>query len=162
MIEIEDISQENIHEFWALHYKYLVDDGIITDEEDKAYFAGEEYRETIRAHMLRQKDKHHMVYFVREGERVGAAQYNTYQSEDGQCFVLDFWVFPAFRGQGTGHRCFEALEKYTRRDGARYYRINCERENALRFWRSLGFLDAGEDEYGMKLLEKGKCGIIEE
>lgn len=36
MIKIEEIPVENIHEFWARHIKYLVDDGIIDDEEDIA------------------------------------------------------------------------------------------------------------------------------
>ncbi len=74
--------------------------------------------------MLRERDQHHMVYFLRGGERIGAAQYNTYQSEDGKCFILDFWVFPPYRGNGTGHACFAALEAYTRADGAAYYEIN--------------------------------------
>lgn len=153
-IRLEEIPAARTGEFWELHYRYLTEDGIVTDPEDMEYFAGEEYRGTLRAHMERERDRHHMVYFLREGTRVGAAQYTTYQSEDGKCFLLDFWVFPAFRGEGMGHRCFGALEDHTKADGAVYYRINCERENALRFWRSLGFRDAGRDEYGMKVLEK--------
>ena len=84
--------------------------------------------------------------------RIGAAQYNTYQSEDGKCFILDYWIFPEFRGGGTGHRCFEALEAHTKADGALYYELHCTRENAHRFWRSLGFVDNGLDEYDMALM----------
>lgn len=102
MIWIEEIPVERIDEFWSLHMKYLVDDGIIEDEEDIEYFAGDEYRGIIRSHMIRKCDRHHMVYFVEDGQRIGAAQYNTYQSEDGKCFILDFWVFPAYRGKGRG------------------------------------------------------------
>lgn len=152
MIQIEQIPVERTGEFWELHYRYLIDDGIITDEEDKEYFRSGEYRDIIEAHMRRAVDPHHMVYFRRDGVRIGAAQYNTYQSEDGKCFLLDFWVFPEFRGSGTGHRCFEALEEYTKADGAAYYELNCTRENAHRFWQSLGFLDSGVDEYGVALM----------
>lgn len=154
MITIEEISVENIKDFWNIHYAYLLNDEIITDEEDKEYFQSEEYRGVIKSHMLREVDKHHMGYFVKNKKRIGAAQYNTYQSEDGKCFILDFWVFPEYRGGGTGHRCFEALEAYTRADGGIYYEINCERENARRFWRDNGFVDNGVDEYGMALLVK--------
>ena len=105
------------------------------------------------AHMLRSVDRHHMLYFLLDGQRIGAAQYNTYHSEDGKCFVLDFWVFPRYRGNGTGRRCFEALRKYTAADGAKYYEINCDRENAHRFWTSLGFVDTGVDEDGMPLMQ---------
>ena len=153
-IHIEEIPVDRIDEFWNIHYRYIVDDGIIADEEDKEYFRSEEYRGVLRAHMLRECDRHHMVYFMENGTPIGAAQYTTYYSEGGKCFVLDFWVFPAHRGSGMGHRCFYALERYTRADGAAWYEINCEKENAQRFWRSLGFEDSGEDEYGMKLMVK--------
>jgi len=156
MIKIEEIPVEKIEGFWKIHYAYLINDGIITDEEDKEYFQSDEYRGIIKAHMLRDVDKHHMVYFVENGIRIGVAQYNTYQSEDGKCFILDFWVFPEFRGNGTGHRCFVALEAYTQAEGAKYYAINCERENAKRFWRDNGFVDNGVDEYGMALMIKRK------
>ena len=154
MIMIEEIPVENIEDFWRIHYAYLLNDEIITEEEEKEYFQSEEYRGVIKSHMLREVDKHHMVYFVENKTRIGAAQYNTYQSEDGKCFVLDFWVFPEYRGGGTGHRCFAALESYTRADGAKYYEINCERENAHRFWLDNGFVDNGVDEYGMALMMK--------
>jgi len=106
------------------------------------------------SHMLREKNRHHMIYFVRDGKRIGAASFCIYESEDGKCFLMDFWVFPEFRGNGTGHRCFEALDAYARADGAVYYEINCEKEDARRFWLSLGFRDSGADEYGMPLMER--------
>ena len=154
MIRIEEIPVENIGEFWTLHLKYLIDDAIIDDEEDVAYFSGNEYRDIIEAHMSREADRHHAVYFVDGEERIGAAQYNTYQSEDGKCFILDFWVFPEFRGNGTGHKCFEALEAYTKADGARYFEINSQKEDSIRFWKSLGFVENGKDEYDMPVFIK--------
>lgn len=154
MVAIKEIPVERIDEFWRIHIQYLLNDEIITDEEDKEYFQGHEYRNIIKEHMLRQTDKHHMVYFIENGRNIGAAQYNTYQSEDGKCFVLDFWVFPEFRGHGTGHRCFRALEAHTKTDGAKYYELNCDRDNAYRFWLSNGFEAHGIDPYGMKLLIK--------
>ena len=151
MIGIEEIESKELPAFWDAHIRYLIDDGIISDEEDIAYFSGDEYRGVIEAHMQRDCDRHHLVYFVRGGERIGAASYCTYQSEDGKCFLLDFWVFPAFRGNGTGHRCFAALERCTKADGARYYEINSEKPESVRFWKSLGFTENGVDEYGMPL-----------
>ena len=154
MILIEEIPVENINEFWSIHLKYLLDDGIIDDPEDIEYFSGDEYRNIIKNHMIRKCDKHHMVYFKEDENRIGAAQYNTYQSEDGKCFVMDFWVFPEYRGNGTGHRCFEALEKYTKANGASYYEINSDKEDSIRFWKSIGFIENGTDEYDMQLFIK--------
>lgn len=153
MIYIEEIPAGAIDEFWIAHLRYLVDDGIAIEEEDRNYFQSEEYRSVIYSHMLREQDRHHLVYFVRDGVRIGAASYCTYQSEDGKCFILDFWVFPSFRGNGTGHRCFDVLKEYTAEDGALYYEINCDgREDRMRFWHSNGFADNGLDEWGVPLL----------
>jgi len=154
MIEIEEIPIANISEFWSLHITYLVDDGIITDKEDIDYFTGEEYRGILEAHMIRNTDKQHMIYFLRDGVRIGAASYCIYQSEDGKCFILDYWVFPEYRGNGTGHLCFEALEQYTNSDGSIYYELNCSKEDSIRFWKSLGFIENGKDEYDMPLMIK--------
>lgn len=154
MICIEEIPVADIQNFWDIHIRYLVDDSIIEDDEDIDYFQSEEYRGVLKTHMLREKDKHHMVYFAEDGVRIGAAQYCIYQSEDGKCYLMDFWVFPRYRGNGTGHRCFAALESNTKAQGAVYYELNCERENAIRLWSSLGFVENGEDEWGMKLMIK--------
>ena len=154
MIAIEEIPVESINDFWKIHLKYLVDDGIIDDPEDIEYFSGDEYRNIIKDHMVRDNDKHHMVYFVKDDIRIGAAQYNTYQTEDGKCFILDFWVFPEYRGNGMGHRCFEALEKYTMADGAVYFEINSVKEDSIRFWKTLGFVENGKDEFGELLFIK--------
>lgn len=153
-ILIEEIQVSKIDDFWKIHLKYLVDDNIISDEEDIAYFSGEEYRGILKAHMERTVDKHHMIYFVSEEKKIGAAQYNTYSSEDGKCFILDFWVFPEFRNRGLGHECFKALEQYTKQDGAVYYEINSTKEDSVRFWKSLGFIENGKDEYDMPLYIK--------
>jgi len=95
-----------------------------------------------------------MVYFMDDNIKIGAAQYNTYQSEDGKCFILDFGVFPEYRGNGTGHKCFETLENYTRSDGAKYYELNSTKEDSIRFWKSNGFIENGKDEWDMPLFMK--------
>ena len=154
MIQIEEIRPEELGTFWDCHIRYLTEDGIISDEEDIAYFTGSEYRGILEAHRQRETDRQHMAWFVREGKQIGAVSYCTYQSEDGKCFILDFWVFPPFRGGGTGHRCFEALARYTKADGAKYYELNSEKEASVRFWKSLGFTENGQDEYGMPLYIK--------
>ena len=159
MITIQEIPVERINDFWGIQFQYLVDDGMITEEEEKAYYQSPEYRDVLKGHMLREQDKLHMVYFVRDGARIGAAQYCTYQSEDGKCFILDFWVFPEYRGNGTGHECFKALLEYTKEDGAKYYALNYAKEDSRRFWLSLGFMDNGADEYGSPLMKKDSTDL---
>lgn len=154
MVIIQEIPVARINDFWNIQFQYLVDDGMITEDEEKAYYQSAEYRDVLKGHMLREQDKLHMAYFVRDGVRIGATQYCTYQSEDGKCFILDFWVFPEYRGNGTGHECFMALLECTKNDGAKYYALNYAKEDSRRFWLSLGFIDNGVDEYGSPLMKK--------
>ena len=154
MITIEEIAVNDLRKFWVKHIAYLVHDGIITDNEDVEYFSGKEYKSIIVSHMLREKNRHHMIYFVRDGKRIGAASFCIYDGEDAKCFILDYWVFPRFRGNGTGHKCFEQFEVYTKALGAEYYELNSEKEDSVRFWKSLGFCENGADEYGVPLFIK--------
>ena len=85
------------------------------DKEDINYFSGNEYRNTLKTLMNREPDKLHMIYFIRDGLKICASSYCIYKSEDGKCFILDYWIFPKFRGNQTRHQCFEALEKYTKK-----------------------------------------------
>ena len=156
MIHIEEIQISDISDFWDAHIKYLMDDCMIQNQDEISYFSGQGYRKILEEPMMRSKDRHHMIYFCENGEKIGAASYCTYQSEDGKCFILDYWVFPEFRGKGKGHQCFEALEKHTKADGARYYALNSEKEDSIRFWETLGFVENGYDEYHMPLYIKRK------
>ncbi len=153
MIAIVEIPVSAIDDFWDIHYQFLIDDQMITGEDEK-YFSSAEYRDVIKNHMLRSKDRHHMVYFVENDIKIGAAQYCTYQSEDGKCFILDFWLFPEYRGVGRGYKCFEALKTYTKKDGASYYQLNSNKEKSIDFWLKNQFKYIGDDQYGVKLFEK--------
>lgn len=154
MIRIEEIPVERINEYWDIQFRYLVNDGMVTTEDEKEYYLSAEYRDALKGHMLRTPDTLHMIYFVRDNVRIGASQYCIFKSEDGKCFILDFWVFPEYRGSGTGHKCFQKLYEYTQNDGAKYYALNYAKEDSHRFWLSLGFLDNGMDEYGSPLMIK--------
>ena len=65
MINIKEIPVERVNQFWEKHLKYLIEDEIISGKDDIEYFSSDEYRNTIISHMKREKDKHHMVYFMR-------------------------------------------------------------------------------------------------
>ncbi len=128
-ITIEEIPVEGRGEFWDLHMKYLVEDGIIEDEEDVEYFSGEEYRGILQAHMLREKDRHNMVWFCRGEERIGAASYCTYRSEHGKCFVMDFWVYRRIGETAPGTAVLRRWSSTRRRTGRSIMRSTARRRN---------------------------------
>lgn len=153
LIKIIEIPVERAQEFWDLHINYLVDDQIIEPEE-YAYFSGTKYRSYLEKLMKREVNRHHMIYFEKDGEKIGACQFIIYQTEDGKCFILDYWIFQDFRNRGLGRECFRVLEEYTKQYGAEYFEINYSKEDNHRFWLSLGFVDNGFDEFNMPLMIK--------
>ena len=152
MIKIEEIRKEDLQEFWDKHINYLIEDEII-EEDDIDYFQSEEYRGVLEEYMKRE-DKQYFAYFKENGKRIGAVSYCMYKTEDDKCFILDFWIFKEYRNNNLGHLCFYELEKLTKKAGAKYYEINSEKEESIRFWKSLGFEENGVDEWGMKLFIK--------
>ena len=89
---------------------------------------------------IRDIDKHHLIFFINCGKRIGVASYCIYKSEDGKCFILDFWIFKEYRNNNFGHLCLKKLEEYTKQDGARYHEINANKEESIRLWKSLGVI----------------------
>lgn len=164
MIFIEEVLKDNISEYWEFHWEYLNRDifpyetlGTTLDDEEREYFRSDEYRGVLEQYMKREPDKAHFIYFCEDGVRIGCAQYVTYKSEDGKCFIMDFWLFPKYRGDGTGHRCYSSLRNYVKNDGATYVAINISNERNHRFWSSIGFADDGVDEYGSPLMRVNLC-----
>ena len=152
MIAIEEIPVERADEFWAIQFQYLVDDGMVVTEEEKAYFSSPGYRGHLETLMRRRPDQLHMIYFVRDGVRIGASQYCTYKTEDGKCFLISFCLYPEHRCQGLGKRCFAALAEHAGAQGARYFELNTHCRRSMRFWESVGFRYNGYDEAGSILL----------
>ncbi|MDE6280513.1 MAG: GNAT family N-acetyltransferase, partial [Oscillospiraceae bacterium] len=137
-------TAEESARFWEALYAYFQrdlfpDDGDHPDrEEDLDYFLGEEYRETIEGLRRRERDPLYYLALLRDGREVGFAMPAMYPSEDGKCFIMEFWVLPEYRGGGTGHACAQALLAWARQQGAAYFENNADGEPRPRFWTSLG------------------------
>lgn len=122
------------------------------DAEDLAYFLGGEYLSQLKALHERKHNRLHLLFFERSGQEIGFAMPVIYETEDGKCFVMEFCVYPEFRGNGTGHTCGAALLSWARERGASYFELNCGTAPRERFWHRLGFLPNGRDEWGEKLM----------
>ena len=88
---------------------------------------------------------------MKDGKRISAASYCIYKIEAGKCFISDYWIFEKYRNNNLWHLCFEKLEEVIKQDGLTYYEINSKKEDSIRFWKSLGFVENWLDEYGEKL-----------
>ena len=146
-------APNDIARFWDELYAYFRRD-IMPDpeDEDRAYFLGPEYRAAVEALHSRETDPLHYLFFRRDGREICFASVAGFLSEDGKFFIMDFCVFPEFRGNGTGRTCAAALLDWGRQKGAAYFELNINTDRRERFWRSMGFLPNGADEWGMPLM----------
>ena len=48
MVIIQEIPVARINDFWNIQFQYLVDDGMITEDEEKAYYQSAEYRDVLK------------------------------------------------------------------------------------------------------------------
>ena len=101
----------------------------------------------------RLQDRCYYLFFERNGQDIGFTLPAIFTSEDGKCFILEFCIFPEFRGGGTGRECAAVLLEWAKEHGARYAELNYGGdERRLRFWKRVGFVENGVDEWGEPLM----------
>ena len=123
------------------------------DESLKHFLNDAEYRAQIEHVHNRPQDNCYYLFFQRNGQDVGFALPVIFTSEDGKCFIMEFCVYPEFRGNGTGRACAAVLLDWAKARGARYAELNYGGdERRLRFWRRIGFVENGVDEWGEPLM----------
>jgi ribosomal protein S18 acetylase RimI-like enzyme len=73
-------------------------------------------------------------------------EFSSWRGEKG-VYVLDIYVAAAARGEGVGRRLIEEAARWGRKRGASYVRLLVDEKNeaAMKFYRSLGFVEAAHD-----------------
>ena len=150
----EAVTEKETAFFWERLYEHFTRDVFPDpDDEDREYFLGEEYRCEIERLNKRDTDRCQYIVFSRDGKDIGIALAVIYGSEDGKCFVMEFSVFPEFRGGGTGGACAMAFLDWAKEHGASYAELNYGGdERRRRFWQRVGFVENGADEWGEPLM----------
>lgn len=149
----EACSQPDLSRFWQqLHAYHRRDLFPEPDSEDLAYFLSEEYHADIEQLRTRETDRCRLLHISCRGVEIGLAMAVLYASEDNKCFLMEFCVYPEFRGSGVGTRCAEAFLDWARREGAAYFELNCNTAQRQQFWSRLGFRPNGADEWGVPLM----------
>lgn len=150
----EAVTETDNAIFWKQLYDYFKRDIFpVPGDEDCAYFLGDEYRMDIQRIHDRPQDRCHYLFFRRNGQDIGFALPVIYNTEDGKCFIMEFCVYPEFRGSGTGMECARVLLDWGKENGALYAELNNGNdERRLHFWESVGFVENGVDEWGEPLM----------
>lgn len=149
----EATTERDVIRFWTALYTYFEHDIFPNPADgDRDYFFGSDYRAAVQMLHERERDRVRYLFFCRGGQELGLAMPVIYESEDGKCFIMEFCVFPPFRG-GTGAACANVLLRWAAENGARYAELNnggdARRE---RFWARRGFVTCGQDEWGEPLM----------
>ncbi len=150
----EAVSQTDIAAFWQqLHAYHKRDIFSASEREELEYFLGFEYHDHMMKLYRRQQDRCFFLFFRQNGQDIGFAMPVIFTSEDGKCFILEYCVYPEFRGNGTGRECAKALLDWAKEHGALYAELNHGRSARRRhFWETVGFLENGADEWGEPLM----------
>lgn len=151
----EAVTAADIATFWDQLHTYHRRD-VFPDPEDedlKHFLSDTEYRVQIEYVHDRPQDKCHYLFFHRNGQDIGIGLPVIFTSEDGKCFIMEFCVFPEFRGGGTGRECAEVLLDWAKDRGACYAELNYGGDaRRLRFWTRVGFVENGADQWGEPLM----------
>ena len=150
----EAVTEHDVAAFWEqLHIYHRRDIFPEPDNEDLEYFLGSEYHEHIMKIHGRQQDRCFFLFFHRNGRNIGFAMPVIFNTEDGKCFIMEFCVYPEFRGNGTGRECAGALLAWAGENGALYAELNHGgNERRRHFWEAVGFIENGADEWGEALM----------
>ena len=150
----EAIEPDDVAAFWEqLHAYHRRDIFPGPDDEELEYFLGAAYHDHMMKLHSRPQDRCRFLFFHRDGQDIGFAMPVIYTTEDGKCFIMEFCVYPQFRGNGTGKACAGLLLEWARENGAHYAELNYgSNERRRRFWACAGFLGNGADEWGEPLM----------
>lgn len=150
----EAITEPDAAVFWDQLYDYykrdIMADRSISSREE---FLASGYRTHMQELHDRSKDCCYYLFFHRDGQDIGFAMPVIYTTEDGKCFIMEFCVYPEFRGNGTGKECARVLLSWAREHGAAYAELNYGGDTRRRrFWESVGFVLNGADQWGDPLM----------
>lgn len=150
----EAITENDVAIFWEqLHAYHKRDIFPDSDNEELGYFLGSEYHDHMMRIHSRTQDRCFFLFFCRNGQDIGFTMPVIFTTEDGKCFIMEYCVYPQFRGNGTGRECARVLLNWAREHGALYAELNHgSSERRRQFWESVGFIENGADEWGEPLM----------
>ena len=150
----EAVMENDVAAFWEqLHAYHRRDIFPGSDGEELGYFLSPEYHDHMMKIHSRPQDRCFFLFFQRDGQDIGFAMPVIFTSEDGRCFIMEYCVYPEFRGNGTGRECAGALLDWAKENGALYAELHYGGdERRRRFWKAVGFIENGADERGRPLM----------
>lgn len=150
----EAVTENDVAVFWKqlnTYYRRDIFEGF--SGENPECLMNSEYHDRVMKINNRLRNGCSFVFFHRNGRDIGFAVPMIFTKEDSRCFIMEFCVYPEFRGIGIGKECAGVLLEWAKERGALYAELNDgDRDRRLRFWKSVGFTENGADECGRPLM----------
>ena len=135
----EAVTESDVAAFWEqLHIYHKRDIFPDPDSEDLEYFLGPEYYDHMMKIHSRPLDRCYFLFFHRDGQDIGFALPVIFTSEDGKCFIMEYCVYPEFRGNGAGKECARVLLDWCKENGLASLTVCCAPCDEG-MYRALGF-----------------------
>lgn len=131
--------------FWQYLKEYFVRD-IHPDEPDYVP-CPPDYEQSIDFLREREYDRARFLIFRQDNQDVGIAMSIISEWGDKRHYIMEFCVFPAFRGGGMGLACAQLLIEWGQKLGCLYVELNADTPQRQRFWSRLGFIPNGYDQF---------------
>lgn len=150
----EAVTKDEVALFWEqLHAYHKRDIFPDSDSKELEYVLSSEYHDHMIKIYSRPQDRCFFLFFQRDGQDIGFTMPVIFTSEDGKCFIMEYCVYPEFRGNGTGKECAKTFLNWAKEHGALYAELNYGSNVRRRhFWESVGFVENGVDEWGEPLM----------
>lgn len=147
----EAVTENDVAAFWAQLHAYHKRDIFPDSDADK--LESFLYHDHMMKMYSRPQDRCFFLFFQRGGQDIGFTMPVIFLSEDGKCFLMEYCVYPEFRGHGTGKECARVLLDWAKENGALYAELNYGgSERRRHFWKAVGFVENGVDEWGEPLM----------
>ena len=152
-LNITYLTADALPGYFEKQWEYLCRDLFSEEdtEEDRAYFASEEYRGEVRRRLL--DGSLLLLRFAMEGEEIGYAQVLL---DRKTARVMEFWVLPPYRGKGLGSACWEETEGKLKSLGVVRVTLEAATDMAEKFWKSKGFATLKQEFMEKALPATGK------
>lgn len=150
----EAITEQDLTFFWEQVCIYHKQDIFSNPEDqDKRYFLEDaQNRANPERIGSQEQDRLYCLLFYRGEQKIGFALSVIHHAEDGSCFLMEFCIFPEFRGNGTSSQCARELIAWAHEKEAQYLEIHCSTTRQQRFWQQFGFVLNGANERGVPLM----------
>lgn len=146
-VKINRENADNCLDFLNLGYDYM--------KETAPEKSLEIHNKFLNSILNRQSEKERWLIGLKINNRmIGFAHFKVDRDERiGWGYILEFYIIPDFRRKGLGSKLYNFIKQEFMNCGIKNIWLTASKVDGEPFWFSIGFMDTGEIENELKILE---------